>query len=288
MLLFADEPDGQPRHAPGAQIIDLLFDLNAAAAVTLVLVTHDERIARALCAHPAPRGRKLPGGQWPLARTLQWRRTTRRAARTLRFALLGLAREWRAGELGVLIAAIVIAVAAMTAVTFFTERVSRAVDMRAAWSCSRPISYCRSGRPIAHSVDARCARGGARDDTQGSLRQRRARRRRQRAAPTSKRSARVIRCGARPASRTRCSEAPATTLDIPAPGEAWLDAGLYARLGVDVGATIHVGELALHATRACSCRCPIAAGASSDLAPPLLMNIADVPRRRSSCSRAAA
>lgn len=45
-LLLADEPTGNLDAATGAQIIDLMFAMNAETGTTLILVTHDEALAR--------------------------------------------------------------------------------------------------------------------------------------------------------------------------------------------------------------------------------------------------
>ena len=47
-LLMADEPTGSLDAATGAAVMDLMFDLNREQGTTLLLVTHDEDIARAV------------------------------------------------------------------------------------------------------------------------------------------------------------------------------------------------------------------------------------------------
>jgi putative ABC transport system ATP-binding protein len=57
-LLLADEPTGNLDAATGADVIDLMFELNAERGTTLVLVTHDEMLA-----HRCGRQIRLAGGR---------------------------------------------------------------------------------------------------------------------------------------------------------------------------------------------------------------------------------
>ena len=110
-ILFADEPTGNLDQATGEQVIDLLFDLRADAGAALVLVTHDQRLAER-----CDRRLAMRGGPWR-----PWRDAWRLALRLLR-------RDWRSGELYLLAAALVLTVAAITAVAFFGDRVERAMQ----------------------------------------------------------------------------------------------------------------------------------------------------------------
>ena len=44
-ILFADEPTGNLDSTTGARIIDLLFELNREQGTTLILITHEDRLA---------------------------------------------------------------------------------------------------------------------------------------------------------------------------------------------------------------------------------------------------
>ena len=45
VILFADEPTGNLDTETGAHIVDLLFEINREQGTTLVLVTHEQRLA---------------------------------------------------------------------------------------------------------------------------------------------------------------------------------------------------------------------------------------------------
>ena len=57
-ILFADEPTGNLDHETGEKVIKLLFELNAEAGTTLVIVTHDMELAE-----KAHRILRLKGGK---------------------------------------------------------------------------------------------------------------------------------------------------------------------------------------------------------------------------------
>ena len=79
--------------------------------------------------------------------------------RALTIALRTLVREWKSGELGVLVLAITVAVAALTGVGFLVDRISAAVDAQAGEVLAADLRL-ESARPIDEkSVNEATQRG---------------------------------------------------------------------------------------------------------------------------------
>ena len=190
------------------------------------------------------------------------------------FALRNLLRDLRAGELTVLMAAMIVAVTSMTAVGFFTDRVGRAVGAQAAETLAADV-VIRSPDPIsAEYLDAGSA-AGLETATAAEF-------------PTV-----AIADGGRTLSivsavtegyplrgkvlisdRAFGDTYAATT--IPEPGTAWAEASLMARIDVEVGDTIKLGRAELRLTKVLDFRPDQGFGFIS-LAPSVIVHADDVP-----------
>lgn len=191
----------------------------------------------------------------------------------LRLAGRLLARDWRSGELLVLLAALVTAVTALTAVGFLTDRVGQAVAQRAAASLAADLRLS-SGEALPESHRTLAAAQGldtARITSMPSvvfsgdantL-----------AAVFAVSEGYPLRGGLKVANRLL--EPGIATDAIPAPGEVWAAPNLLARLGADGGDAIEVGAAELKITRVLTHR-PDEGWSFVDLAPTLLINEADL------------
>ncbi len=194
--------------------------------------------------------------------------------KALRFALLALSRDWRSGELAVLLAALLVAVTALTGVGFFTSRIGQAVERQAAEVIAADLRL-QSGRELPQAYIDAARLGGIETVRTVSF-------------PTvvffgedsSLAAVRAVGSGYPLRGRVRVADAPfgegRTTTAIPGPGEAWPDSRLLARLGTRVGDEISIGAGRFRVTQALDYR-PDQGSAFMDLAPSVLMNIGDLP-----------
>ena len=191
----------------------------------------------------------------------------------LRFAIRALAREFRSGELAILGLALVIAVAAVSSVGLFTDRVARAMERQAGDILAADLVIVARDRPTA-AFGAEAERRGLRTSARWSL-------------------ASVIVAGDANALANVNAVAPGYPLRgtvvvsdglfgerrsadaIPAPGTAWLDTRLFAQLGIEPGGTIRIGEAAFVASRVLE-SIPDAGFGFTSMAPTALMNRADI------------
>src|SRR5262245_21812944 len=192
----------------------------------------------------------------------------------LRLALRNLVRDFRSGEIAVLLLALLVAVASLTAVGFFTSRVGRAVAQQAGEVLAADLRL-ESGRPIADTYATEAARRGI--DTAQVL-----------TMPSvvfhgdesSLVALRAVSPGYPLRGQLRIADVPfgpaRPTDDVPHAGEAWADSRLLARLGADVGASLTVGSLTVRVTHVLDYRPDQGAG-FAELSATLMISLADVP-----------
>ena len=192
----------------------------------------------------------------------------------LRLALRTLLREWRSGELGVLLLALTTAVAALTGVGFLVGRIDTAVREQATQVLAADVRIS-STQPLPGDWFAVAARQGVHtasietllsvvfrgDDSQLA-------------------NVEAVSAGYPLRGTLLVADQPfaagAATQAIPGPGEVWPSSKLLATLGGGIGTQLSIGAATLKVTRVLISR-PDQGANLSDLAPSLIMNLADVP-----------
>ncbi|MGD8340918.1 MAG: ABC transporter permease, partial [Gammaproteobacteria bacterium] len=185
-----------------------------------------------------------------------------------------LARDWRSGEIVVLLAALTVAVSAMSAVVFFTDRVRQAVSQQAGEALAADLRLeSTDPLPRSFSEDARVAGLDVVDvihfnsvvlagDTSALV------------------DVRGVSAGYPLRGELRVAASlesqPETTDTIPSPGNVWAEPALLARLGLDVGDEIQVGRFRMTVDRTLEFR-PDEGWRLMEVAPTLLLNVADIP-----------
>ena len=193
---------------------------------------------------------------------------------SLVYALRSFGRELRSGEVIVLLAAVALAVAALTAVGFLTDRIGRAVARQANEILAADLRL-RTPDPIPvewHELAAEYGLRSAETHTfpsvvfageQSSL-----------ATIKGVSDGYPLRGNVRVADRLFGEQRVAS--GVPAPGTIWADGALMARLGVDVGDTVSIGEVNVVIAAVLTYRPDQSVGFAS-LAPSLLINTLDLP-----------
>jgi putative ABC transport system permease protein len=193
---------------------------------------------------------------------------------SLRYSLRSLLREWRAGELQVLALAVVVAVAAVTSVGFFTDRVQRAMLLQATELLGADLVVA-SGEAIEGGLESGAHERGlttARFVTFPSvvLFGERAQLAELKAVDDSY----PLR------GRLRVSQELFGEEDErargPDPGEVWVEARLFQQMGFEPGDRLQVGEIELEVARVLTYE-PDRGGDLFQLAPRVMFHLDDVP-----------
>ncbi len=191
----------------------------------------------------------------------------------LRFALRALAREFRSGELAILGLALVIAVAAVSSVGLFTDRVARAMERQAGDILAADLVVVSRNQP-SDTLSTEAAQRGLRTSTRWSLAS---------VIVTDRGSALANVNAVAEGYPLRGTVAVSDALfgerrdaaSIPEPGTAWLDTRLFAQLDIAPGDTVRIGDAEFVASQVLE-SIPDAGFGFTSMAPTALMNRADI------------
>jgi len=193
----------------------------------------------------------------------------------LRLAWRLLRRDWRAGELRILLSALIVAVTATTAISFFTDRLQQAMVEQSSELLGGDLQLS-SPRPVSKAWLAEAESSGlehtqvlgfpsvvvAGDNFQlGGIK--------------AVREGFPLRGTLRVADKPYGKEQQAS--GIPAPGEAWVEARLLPLLDIQLGDSLELGTESLKVTRVLTFE-PGGNGGFASLAPGVLINRSDVER----------
>jgi putative ABC transport system permease protein len=193
--------------------------------------------------------------------------------KALRLALLALLRDGKSGELRVLMLALLVAVSALTAVGFFTSRVSRAVDQQAGEVLAADLRL-QARAPIDRAYFESARQAGLRTAELSTF-------------PSvvfhgedsALTAIRAVSSAYPLRGRVKIADEPfgdaRETTATPGPQEAWLEARLFAQLNVSIGDRIRLGSSELTVTHVLDYR-PDQGSQFVDLAPTLLMRLEDI------------
>lgn len=195
------------------------------------------------------------------------------AMKAVRLALRFLKREWRAGELRALVAAVVVAVGAITAVGFFTDRMNRAMELGATELLAADL-LVRSTSPVEDEIAAEAERRGLETARTVSFRS---------VVVAGDRfqltELKAVGEGYPLRGRLRTGTVPygndAETSNIPAREAAWLDPRLFGLLGVTVGDEVEIGARRFRIGSVLSFE-PDRGGDLFNIAPRVLINLGDL------------
>ncbi len=193
--------------------------------------------------------------------------------RLLRLALIQLARDGRAGELRVLGLALIIAVAGLTSVEFFTDRVRQLTQTQASELLAADL-VIGSAEPFKQAFIEHAGDLGLRTTLTVSFRSVVVHGEKLELAEVKATQAGYpLRGSLQVADQLFAREYPSAGL--PAPGAVWLDPRLFQSLGVAVGGQVNLGASTLVADKVLTYE-PDRGGDMFSIAPRLLMNLADL------------